>query len=406
MALARSFVSMLLTDKQRRDLNAAVLQYLEAQGVAPEALAAVRALPLGGSPPEDQLERKWTAVIRLQRRILDLEAILKARESEPVPSKDGLPASTPIHVFEGHRQPVTTVSFHPKWTSVASGSEDGTIKIWDAELGEFERTIRAHTRSVTSIQYGAGRGLLASCSSDLAVKIWDPKNDYTITRTFVGHEHTVSAVAFVPPDDMLLLSASRDKTVRVWQVDTGFCLRVIKGPTDWVRTLSPSPDGRVFLCAGNDRTVRAFELDTGTCVLTHAVHEHVIETVCVAPAAAYERLARLQGLAPPASRLGVHVQYFASAGRDKTIIITDIRQQRVCTLVGHDNWVRAVAFHPDGKYLYSVADDKTMRVWDLDSAKCVKIVEAHDHFVTSLALCSHGRARVATGSVDLKVKLW
>jgi hypothetical protein len=64
---------------------------------------------------------------------------------------------------------------------------------------------------------------------------------------------------------------------------------------------------------------------------------------------------------------------------------------------GHDNWLRALVFHPNGKYLLSASDDKTIRVWDLVSGRCTKTVEAHGHFVTCL---SWGRALVSGGGAD------
>lgn len=53
-------------------------------------------------------------------------------------------------------------------------------------------------------------------------------------------------------------------------------------------------------------------------------------------------------------------------------------------LVGHDNWVRGLVFHPSGKFILSVSDDKTLRVWDLANKRCLKVLEAHSHFCTSL----------------------
>lgn len=64
---------------------------------------------------------------------------------------------------------------------------------------------------------------------------------------------------------------------------------------------------------------------------------------------------------------------------------------------GHDNWLRALVFHPNGKFLLSASDDKTVRVWDLVSGRCTKTVEAHGHFVTCL---SWGRALVSGGGAD------
>lgn len=64
---------------------------------------------------------------------------------------------------------------------------------------------------------------------------------------------------------------------------------------------------------------------------------------------------------------------------------------------GHDNWLRALVFHPNGKFLLSASDDKTVRVWDLVSGRCTKTVEAHGHFVTCF---SWGRALVSGGGAD------
>jgi platelet-activating factor acetylhydrolase IB subunit alpha len=58
------------------------------------------------------------------------------------------------------------------------------------------------------------------------------------------------------------------------------------------------------------------------------------------------------------------------------------------TLVGHDNWVRGVVFHPGGKFIVSASDDKSLRVWDTRNKRCQKTLEAHQHFCTSLGKCA------------------
>lgn len=88
--------------------------------------------------------------------------------------------------------------------------------------------------------------------------------------------------------------------------------------------------------------------------------------------------------------------FAATGSRDKTIKLWDAQSgQCLRTLAGHDNWVRALAFHPNGKALLSASDDKTIRVWDLATGRCSKAVEAHGHFVTSLVW---GRAAPAQGA--------
>merc|ERR1712226_585678 len=106
--------------------------------------------------------------------------------------------------------------------------------------------------------------------------------------------------------------------------------------------------------------------------------------------------------------MGSHclVLFLASASRDKEIKIWEVNTG-VClfTLVGHDNWVREILFHPGGNYLLSCSDDKTIRTWDIKNQRCIKTLHAHEHFCTSFDL--HNSAPVMiTGSVDLTAKVW
>lgn len=435
------------------------------------------------------LEKKWTSVVRLQKKvsllyhprviavfsmlisgvintqIMDLEsrnAALQAELDSATPTslsqrnKDPvswLPRAPAKHSLQSHRSPVTCVAFHPIFSSLASGSEDTTIKIWDWELGELERTIKGHTKGVVDVDYGGPRGgtLLASCSADLTIKLWDPSDEYKNIRTLPGHDHNISAVRFVPSgaagsplSGNLLVSASWDKTLRVWDVTTGYCVKTIQGHVDWVRDVSPSHDGRFFASAGNDRVPRLWDASSGETKSTFLGHEHVVECIVFAPAACYPHLATLAGLKkpPPASS---SAEFLATGSRDKTIRLWDSRGTLIKTIIGHDNWVRGLVFHPGGKYLFSVSDDKTIRCWDLtQDCKCVRTVaDSHGHFVNCIrwapniikndepadgdaganggASLSNGigpgkkedsggqgkiRCVIATGSVDMKVRIF
>ena len=357
-----------------------------------------------------------------------------------------LPRSPARHTLQSHRLPVTCVAFHPIFSSLASGSEDTTIKIWDWELGELERTVKGHTKAVLDVDYGGPRGgtLLASCSSDLTIKLWDPSDEYKNIRTLPGHDHSVSAVRFIPSgaagapmSGNLLVSASRDKTLKIWDVTTGYCVKTLRGHLDWVRDVSPSFDGRWLLSAGNDQTARLWDASSGDTKATFLGHEHVIECCIFAPAASYGHLATLAGLKKPPSASSSG-EFLATGSRDKSIKIWDSRGTLIKTLVGHDNWVRGLLFHPGGKYLISVGDDKTIRCWDLSQeCKCVKTLDdAHGHFVSCIrwapsvikasepAAATNGttngtlkkddpggmketiRCVIATGSVDLNVRVF
>jgi platelet-activating factor acetylhydrolase IB subunit alpha len=66
---------------------------------------------------------------------------------------DWVPKAPPRHTFSGHRSPITRVAFHPIFSLIATASEDSTIKIWDWETGEFERTLKGHTKEVKDVDF-------------------------------------------------------------------------------------------------------------------------------------------------------------------------------------------------------------------------------------------------------------
>lgn len=385
---------------------------------------------------ETLLEKKWTSIVRLQKKAcldrrflfpfimsvhrsqrfltsflsqtMDLEsrnAMLQSELDNATPTSlsrrnqdpaSWLPRSPPRHSLESHRDTINCVAFHPIFSSIASGSDDCTIKVWDWELGELEWTIKGHTRAVLDADFGGPRGgiLLATCSSDLTIKLWDPADNYKNIRTLHGHDHSVSAVRFIPSgaagspaSGNLLVSASRDKSLKIWDVTTGYCVKTLHGHTGWVRAVCPTLDGRFLLSTGDDMTARLWDISVPSSEFKQTMvgHEHYNECCALAPPTSYQHLAPLAGLkkAPPASSTA---EFMATGSRDKTIKLWDARGTCLMTLVGHDNWVRALVFHPGGKYLLSVSDDKTLRCWDLSQAgKCVRVLsEAHERFVTCL----------------------
>ncbi|KAI1427248.1 nuclear distribution protein pac-1a [Xylaria sp. FL1777] len=400
----------LLTSRQAEELHKSIIAYLAANNLTATAAALRTELNLTENDFDAAtaerykglLEKKWTSIVRLQKKIMDLEsrnatlqseldsvtpASLSMRNKDP---SSWLPNPNPRYTFESHRSTINCIAFHPVFSSLATGSDDYTIKIWDWDAGDLERTIKGHTRAVLDVAYGGPRGniLLASCSSDLTIKLWDPANEYKNIRTLPGHDHSISALQFIPSSANLLVSASRDQTLKIWDVITGFCLKTLRGHAGWVRDVSPTFDGRYLLSAGDDMTARLWDISSPTqteCKVTMFGHEHHIECCAIAPPASYNFIALTAKLKKPPP-LSSAAEYFATGSRDKTIRLWDARGTCLLTLVGHDNWIRALVFHPGGKYLLSVSDDKTLRCWDLSQdGRCVKVIgEPHERFITSL----------------------
>lgn len=333
---------------------------------------------------------------------------MSKRSQDPV---SWLPRSPPRHSLESHRDTVNCVAFHPIYSSIASGSNDCTIKIWDWEFGDLERTIKGHTQAVRDVDYGGPRAgiLLASCSSDLTIKLWDPAEGYKNIRTLQGHDNSVSAIRFIPSGAAsglfgnLLVSASGDHTLKIWDVATGYCVKTLQGHTGWIRDVYPSLDGRFLLSTGNDRTVRLWDISVPDPenTMTLVGHENVIQCCALAPSASYQYLTALAGsrTPPPASSTA---EFMATGSRDKTIKLWDARGTCLRTLIGHDDWVSALVFHPGGRYLLSVADDKTLRCWDLSQeGACAKVLgDAHDQFITCLRWASGAAKDITTVKGD------
>lgn len=117
------------------------------------------------------LEKKWTSVIRLQKKVMELEAKLSEAQKEvseggPLKTKrspgEWIPRPPEKYALNGHRATITKVIFHPVFSLLISSSEDATIKVWDFETGEYERTLKGHTDSVQDIAFDAQGKILGT----------------------------------------------------------------------------------------------------------------------------------------------------------------------------------------------------------------------------------------------------
>lgn len=155
--------------------NQAIADYLDSNGYS-EALEVFR--KEAEVPTEIDrkyrglLEKKWTSVIRLQKKVMELESKLSETEKELVegaPTKakrtptEWIPRHPEKFKLTGHRATVNRVIFHPIFSVMVSASEDASIKVWDFETGEFERTLKGHTDSVQDIAFDGQGKLLGEC---------------------------------------------------------------------------------------------------------------------------------------------------------------------------------------------------------------------------------------------------
>ncbi|KAJ7387324.1 Positively regulates the of the minus-end directed microtubule motor protein dynein [Desmophyllum pertusum] len=374
---------MVLTPRQKEELHKAIADYLFQCGFEDALNAFKKDASMPGELDKKYsglLEKKWTSVIRLQKKVMDLESRLSEAEKEAHTGstlkktrspEDWMPRPPERYALTGHRSPVTRVLFHPVYSVMVTASEDCNSQ--------------------------------TSCSADMSIKLWD-FHEFECVKTLTGHDHNVSSVTFLPSGDYLV-SSSRDKTIKMWELATGFCVKTFQGHREWVRRVRVSNDGSLIASCSNDQTIRVWVVSTKECKCDLRDHEHVVEDVAWAPESANPYIAEAAGI-ESAKRGGSPGPYLVSASRDKSIRMWDAGTGMcLMTLVGHDNWVRGVMFHPGGKYLISCSDDKTLRIWDYKNKRCAKTLAAHEHFATTLDF--HKSAPfVLTGSVDMTIKVW
>eukprot|EP01061_Rhynchopus_euleeides_P025872 TRINITY_DN4208_c5_g1_i1.p1 TRINITY_DN4208_c5_g1~~TRINITY_DN4208_c5_g1_i1.p1 ORF type:complete len:423 (+),score=129.51 TRINITY_DN4208_c5_g1_i1:122-1390(+) len=419
----------MLTGRKRRLLHEDILEYLRLAGF--DATATQFAEEMEGVTVEVteacNLERKYANVLRTAKQLSQAEEQVKLLEKsleelkdptkvkQALSTRDYLPSRV-LHTMAGHgtRKEVCSLVFHPVQSVLYSGGEDGKIKVWDYETGTSLGTIVGHNGPVKGLAIESQGNRLASCSEDCEVRVYDTATE-ALSRRLTGHEHTVSSVEFVAPDDRLLATASRDGSVRLWDIQNSCVEAVFRTPdSTWVRCVRVI--GSKVVHVGDNHLVSMWDTNTKGERLVGG-HDHVIEVLAAANSKAREILFEYEKLRARAevdandettnSAIDGPPDYVATGGRDKIIKIWNLRNcSEVMELQGHKDWVRDLVFHLNGKYLLSSSDDGTVKVWCLEDRRCLRTVMAHEHaFVSSLAYHPAGRFLV-TGSSSDQIKVF
>jgi GTPase SAR1 family protein len=290
-----------------------------------------------------------------------------------------------IYTLRGHEDVISRVAWSPDGKTLASGSYDKTICLWDLDTGKLRLTLKGHSSAVLSVAWSLDGMTVASGSYNDMVRLRD-LNTGQSSLTLEGHSSFVYSVAW-SPDGKTLASGSADRTIRLWDPYTGKLRLTLQGHSGPVSSVAWSPDGKTLASGSADRTIRLWDPYTGKLRLTLEGHSNSVYSVAWSPDG----------------------KTLASGSHDKTIRLWDPDTGKLrLTLEGHTEAIASVCFSSDGGLLASKSGDGTVRLWHCDSWETAAILKerASGYLLTSLAFHPQKPILVTLGEEDTLIRIW
>jgi WD40 repeat protein len=292
-------------------------------------------------------------------------------------------------VLRGHRSSVASVCFRGDSRWLASGSDDGTARLWDLSPNQECLALSGHPGPVTDAAFSPDGKLLASAAADRTVRLWDMAKGQ-VRFTLQGHTGQVNCVRFGPDGQWLISGGAEEQfgasgsqgAVRLWWVKDGKERALLGEHKLPVTAVAIHPDGKTAVSASADGAVKLWNVTDERELLLLQGHRGPVLAVCFSPDG----------------------KTLASAGKDGIVKLwgPSTGKERMA-LKGHTGQVNALAFRPDGKELASGSADGTIRLWDLSTGQArVTLVRAGN--VTSVAFSPDG-ATLVSGDGGA-IKLW
>lgn len=292
-----------------------------------------------------------------------------------------------------HAGDVRDVAWSPDGHSLATGSAETTVNLWDVDTQTIIDSLQGHANYVYSVDWSPDGSLIASGSADTNVIIWR----VDIARplyTLSDHQNSVWSVAF-SPDGKLLASGSEDNRVILWDVATGNMVRELVGHSFTVAGLAWSPDGSILASASWDNSIILWDVATGVQLIRLLGHANDVNSVSWTQDG----------------------QRLISGSADGTIIIWDVEDIRESEVTnpedliqnilrsGHTDVITSVDCAPDGRSFASASRDSSIIIWDLETGTPVRILSDHSNWVWQIAWSPDGSA-LASASRDTSAIVW
>jgi WD40 repeat protein len=320
---------------------------------------------------------------------------------------------------------VHSIAFSPDGELVAVGDSNGDIRLFQTKDEQQRSILRGHTKSlwVTSVAFSPNGRMILSCSLDHTVKLWNVQSGECL-RTFEGHTNWLWTVAF-SPDGKTVASGGDDQTARLWDIATGES-KILADHQGWVWSVTFSPDGQFLATGSYDKTIRLWNVSTGQCLEVLEGHENSVWSLAFSPDGQIlasgsldgtvkfwkictgECLNTLKGHSKEVRSIAFSSdgQILASGSFDQTIRLWNAHTgEHLKTLKGHMNGIRILAFNTANNTLASGDNYQVLKLWNINTGECLKTLRGHSNWTWTLAFSPDGKT-LASGSLDQMVRIW
>jgi serine/threonine protein kinase len=232
--------------------------------------------------------------------------------------------------------------------------------------------------------------IVATASEDKTIRLWDINTGREIA-ILTGHQKSVETIAFHPHHSGLLYSGDRNGIIKLWRVIDGEELNSIDTRQSKINALAISTDAKLLISAGSDKTIEIWYLNlTNECSIDYLVtlkhHRLSVNSIAFNP-------------------IDSDIK-FASVSSDRYVMLWGLESKTpLSILTAHTQAVKTLAFSPDGKLLATAGDDGLIQIWDIDNRQLTQTLSAHSWTISGLSFSIDGNILISA-SWDGNLKLW
>ncbi|KAG7886778.1 hypothetical protein KL938_000431 [Ogataea parapolymorpha] len=340
------------------------------------------------------------------------------------------PVTRSSGTISGHGATILAAQFPPSTSGYfVTGAGDSTARLWDCHTQTIKATMNGHSNWVLCVAYSPFGDVVATGSMDGSVRLWDGKTGAPIGSSLTGHSKFVSSLAWEPAhlvqpgDSPRLVSASKDGTLKLWNTALKRCEMTLSGHSSSVSCVKWGGTNLIY-SGSHDKTIKVWDAKEGKCVQTLKAHGHWINHIALStdfalrsgpfdhtgtkPKDDAERQARaLKNYEKVAKVGGKIVERMVSASDDFTMFLWEPAKSNkpICRMTGHQKLVNHVSFSPDGRYVTSASFDHSIKLWDGRDGKFLATFRGHVAAVYQTAWSSDNRLLVSC-SKDTTLKVW